>query len=107
MLMRYIDVITEGKLGSFSAYVISLTEDHEKVMTETEMTSYITKLYGKSTDDNRASFLSALSKASGIKDCTDKDISSCAKKICSGDKKACDSIIHKLESIVGYKMRIK
>lgn len=105
--MRYSDVVTEGKIGSFSAYVIAINEDHEKVMTETEMTTYITKLYGKSTDENRAKFLSALSSASGIKDCTDKDISQCAKKICTGDKKACDSIIHRLEGIVGYKMRIK
>lgn len=105
--MKYSDAVNEGKLGSFSAYVIALTEDHEKVMSESEMTAFISKLFKKATDEQRPQFLKALATASDAKDCAQADIPACAKKLCAGDKKKCDSLIHKLENIVGYKLRIK
>ena len=43
-----------------------------------------------------------LGKAADVEDCKEKDITTCAKKLCDMDDEKCDDMIHELEGMVDY-----
>lgn len=90
------DYITENFSGI-------LVEDHEKNMTAQEMTKHIKKLFKMCEDEKtEEKFLKRLGKAADVDDCAEKDIKSCAEKLCDMDEEKCDDVIHELEGMVGY-----
>lgn len=79
-----------------------VNEDHERIMTVKEMASHLKGLWKRAdSEDKKLKFLSQLAEAAGAKECTDKDITSLADKICAKGAKNCDNVIHALEKLVG------
>lgn len=79
-------------------------EDHQYYMTSKEMAKYLKKLFDKCEDDKaEKKFLAKVGKASGMEDCTRKDLDKCSETLCKKDEKECDKLIHELEDMVGHK----
>jgi len=80
-----------------------LVEDHEKSMTAEQMAAHIKKLFKMCDDEaTESKFLKRLGKAADVEDCKEKDITTCAKKLCDMDDEKCDDMIHELEGMVDY-----
>lgn len=80
-----------------------INEDHDEVMSTKEMAARIKSLFKKADGDKKVKFLSKLAKAAGVKECSEKDIGTCAKNLCAKGKEQCDAVIHSLEKLVGVK----
>ena len=80
-----------------------IVEDHEKSMTSEQMAAHIKKLFKMCDDEStEKKFLKRLGGAASVDDCVEKDITSCAKKLCDIDEDKCDDVIHELEGMVDY-----
>jgi len=100
---------TEDLNSMFNVYLTEkaaglLIEDHEKTMTAGAMAAHIKKLF-KMCDDEKTEkkFLKRLGKVADMDNCEEKDIKTCANKICDMDEDGCDDLLHELEGMVDYK----
>lgn len=79
-------------------------EDHQYYMNAKEMSKHLKKLLNKCEDEKmEEKFLAKVAKASGVKECTRKDLDKCSETLCKKDEKECDKLIHELEELVGHK----